>query len=113
MSGQRVDRDAEAASGLRRLAPRPGRLRFRTSVPPLRSGPPSGNVSHRLHARLRSGHPGRSPSPPPSLFFEQDADEGTAHLEARLARVEDKLDRLLEELSAGPDAGGAGRAVRK
>jgi voltage-gated potassium channel len=47
-----------------------------------------------------------------SLFFEQDADQGTAHLEARLARVEDKLDRLLEELSAGPDAG-AGKAVRK
>jgi voltage-gated potassium channel len=35
-----------------------------------------------------------------SLFFEQEAGTDTARLEARLSRVEDKLDRLLEHIGA-------------
>jgi voltage-gated potassium channel len=44
-----------------------------------------------------------------SLFFEQDASSDTAAIEARLARVEDKLDRLIDQVAGARRNGGDGR----
>lgn len=41
-----------------------------------------------------------------SFFFEQETATDTAHLEARLARVEEKLDRLLAHAGVGKSAAG-------